>query len=506
MYSHKRHTPGTAALAAAFILAVTGSLPAAASRETARVGGELRFGLATEVAVLDPLDSGSTADSRSILFNVYEGLVKPDTDGSLVPALAESFGMEQNGLVYTFVIRQGVRFHDGSPVTPEDAVFTLNTAKEARYTGFSDIDKIEVSGGRELRITLKNPDPEFLPYLTIGIVPKNNPDRNRNPIGTGPYKVESYTPQQSLTLVKNRDYWKPGVPSLDKVTVVFLAGSDSIPIALRGGNIDAATVTGTVIEQIDQSRFNVITGYSNMVQLFALNNAVKPLDDIRVRQAVNYAVDIPAIIDIAFFGKGEPSGSPLIPGLKNAYEPSLKDPYPLNVAKAKSLLAEAGYPNGFPLEITVPSNYSMHVDTAQVLVNQLAEIGIGVTISLVDWSTWLADVYRGRKYTATVISFDGSSVPLSPRSFLSRYVSTSGSNFISFNSPRYDEVYAAALAETDGERRASLYREAQRIISESAASVYIQDIMSFQVFRNNFRGVVNYPLNVIDFSVIYQGN
>jgi peptide/nickel transport system substrate-binding protein len=148
----------------------------------------------------------------------------------------------------------------------------------------------------------------------------------------------------------------------------------------------------------------------------------------------------------------------------------------------------------------------MHVDTAQVLVNQLGEAGINAVITLVDWATWLTDVYRNRKYAATIISFDGSSVPLSPRSFLGRYVSTSGSNFISFNNPKYDEVYNAALAESNGERRASLYREAQRIISENAASVYIQDIMSFQVFRNNFRGVVNYPLNVIDFSVIYRVN
>jgi peptide/nickel transport system substrate-binding protein len=148
----------------------------------------------------------------------------------------------------------------------------------------------------------------------------------------------------------------------------------------------------------------------------------------------------------------------------------------------------------------------MHVDTAQVLVNQLAVVGISATIRLVDWATWLTDVYRGRDFAATIISFDGSSVPLSPRSFLSRYLSTSGSNFINFNNPLYDQAYGGALTETDGERRASLYREAQRVISESAASVYIQDIMSFQVIRNTFKGVVNYPLNVVDFSVIYRIN
>jgi peptide/nickel transport system substrate-binding protein len=176
------------------------------------------------------------------------------------------------------------------------------------------------------------------------------------------------------------------------------------------------------------------------------------------------------------------------------------------VEKAKALLAAAGYRNGFDLEITVPSNYTMHVDTAQVIVNQLAAVGIKATIRLTDWSSWLSDVYRGRKFEATIISFDGSSVPLSPRSFLDRYVSTSGSNFISFKNADYDRLYNAARLESDGVKRAALYREVQNIISENAASVYIQDIMSFKVFARGFGGAVNYPLSVIDFAAIFKTN
>jgi peptide/nickel transport system substrate-binding protein len=140
-------------------------------------GGELRFGITSELATLDPLSPSNTADGRSILFNVYEGLVKSDTAGELVPAVAESFGVEQNGLVYNFTIREGIRFHDGSPVTPADVEFTLNTAIEKKFSGFGDIAAIETRGERNLRITLKSPDPEFLPYLTTGIVPKANADR-----------------------------------------------------------------------------------------------------------------------------------------------------------------------------------------------------------------------------------------------------------------------------------------------------------------------------------------
>jgi peptide/nickel transport system substrate-binding protein len=467
-------------------------------------GGELRFGFTTEPATLDPLSPANTADGRSILFNVFEGLVRPVSDGTLEPAVAEAYRIEQNGLVYVFTLRRGLKFHDGTPVSPEDVEFTLNEAIRARFSGFTQIEKVETSPPGEVRITLKAPDPEFLPYLTIGVVPKNNADREHNPIGTGPFSIQNYTTQRSLTLVKNPDYWRPGTPNLDRVTIIFLADSNSLLIALRGGNIDgAANITGSQLQQLDPSRFDIVPSPSNAVHLLALNNALKPLDDVRVRQAINYAVDVPEIIETAFYGKGEPSGSPLIPGLSRYYEPSLTNPYPADLERARQLLAAAGYGNGFSLEITVPSNYTMHVDTAQVVVNQLKQIGINATIKLVDWATWLSEVYRGRQYEATVISLDGTNT--SPRSFLSRYRSDAGSNFLNFKSDAYDRTYDQAQVETDEARRLAFYKEAQKIISENAAAVYIQDIWGFLAFpRGRFAGVVNYPLYAVDFSTIYR--
>jgi peptide/nickel transport system substrate-binding protein len=467
-------------------------------------GGELRYGFTSEPATLDPLSPANTADGRSILFNVFEGLVRPAPDGTLEPAVAEAYRIEQNGLVYIFTLRRGLKFHDGTAVSPEDVVFTLNEAIGAGFSGFTQIEKVDLTPAGEIRITLKAPDPEFLPYLTIGVVPGNNPDREKNPIGTGPFSIQNYTPQRSLTLVKNPDYRKPGTPILDRVTIIFLADSNAQLLALLGGNIDgAATLTGPVVDQLDPNRFDIVPGPSNSVQLLALNNGVKPLDDLRVRQAINYAVDVPEIIDTAFYGRGEPSGSPLIPGLSYYYESSLANPYPADPARARQLLAEAGYGNGFSLEITVPSNYTMHVDTAQVLVNQLRKIGINPSIKLVDWATWLSDIYRGRQYEATIISLDGNNT--SPRSFLSRYLSNAGSNFLNFKSDAYDRVYREAQIEGDEAKRVALYQEAQRIISENAASVYIQDIRSFQAFpRGRFAGVVHYPLYAVDFSTMYR--
>ncbi|MDR0562244.1 MAG: ABC transporter substrate-binding protein [Spirochaetaceae bacterium] len=466
-------------------------------------GGEVRFGIATEPATLDPLSPSNTADGRSILFNVFEGLVKPAPDGSLQPAIAERYSVEQNGLVYTFTLRLGVRFHDGSAVTPEDVAFSLNTAMTAGFSGFNRIEKVETISERSVRITLKTPDLEFLPYLAIGIAPKHNPDREKNPIGTGPFSIASYDTQRSLVLVKNPAYWQEGLPYLDKVTYVFVADQDALLLSLQGNAVDTAQVPGSLVDQLDPNRFDILPNPSNAVQLLALNNKVPPLNDIRVRQAINYAVDVPRIIDAAFYGRGEPSGSPLIPGLSKYYDQTLKNPYPGDIQKAKALLAEAGYAQGFPLVITIPSNYSIHIDTGQVLVNQLERIGITATIKLVDWASWLSGVYRERRYEATIISLDAYTV--SPRGFLDRYLSDAGSNFVNFSSPRYDEIYDKALHETQETARIELYKQAQRIISEEAASVYLQDIWGFRVFpKGRFGGAVNYPLYVIDFSTVYR--
>jgi peptide/nickel transport system substrate-binding protein len=144
----------------------------------------------------------------------------------------------------------------------------------------------------------------------------------------------------------------------------------------------------------------------------------------------------------------------------------------------------------------------MHVDTAQVIVRQLSEIGIDAAVRLVDWASWLSDVYRGRKFQATIISLD--SPVVSPRGFLSRYRSDGGSNFINFKSGEFDRAYSAALADADEQKRIAFYKEAQRVIASEAASAYIQDIFYFKVFRGGaYDGVLNYPLYVIDFASIY---
>jgi len=492
-------------IAPVMLFLITSCFRKGSKAQSSGTATELRYGYTTEPATFDPLNPSNTADGKSILFNVFEGLVKPDTEGRLAPCIAESYAVDEAGRVYRFTLRKNVRFHDGSSLSSADVKFSLDTAVAAGFIGLNAIEKIETDGDYGINVILKYPDPEFLPYLTAGIVKANSTDRDKKAVGTGPYFIESYAVQQSLVLRKFTRYWKDNVPNLDKITIVFFADSDALILGLYGNSIDGAGLTGALVQQLAPGRFDVVPGYSAMVQLLALNNAVPPLNDIRVRQAINYSVDIREIIDTAFYGKGEPSGSPLIPGLAVYYEQSLANPYPVNYEKARSLLSEAGYGEGgqkLSLEITVPSNYTMHVDTAQVIASQLAKAGINASIQLVDWPTWLSDVYRGRKYQATIISVDSPIV--APKGFLFRYHSENNNNFINFNNADFDRIYNTILTETDENKRVALYKEAQRIISDNAASVYIQDILGFKAFRAGaYGGVLNYPLVVSDFASMY---
>ena len=508
MPRNKPNKPSLYFLALSALLTAAALIPGCTKKspgQQTHAAAELRYGYATEPNSLSPLNPSRTADGDAILFNVFEGLVRPDTEGRIRPWLAESVAIEDGGRIYRFNLRDNVLFHDGLPLSAHDVKASLETAASAGFAGLDAIYRIETEGNLGVRVILKNPDPDFLPYLTIGIVSDGSIGHERWPMGTGPYSIESYTIQRSLVLKKFESYWRENVPQLEKITVSFLADSDALVLALLGGSIDGATLPGALAQQLSHNRFDIMQSYSSMVQLMALNNAAPPLNDIRVRQAINYGIEIQGIIDAAFFGMGEPSGSPIIPGLSAYYDQSLADPYPYDRNKAAALLAEAGYGEGaqkLSLEITVPSNYTMHIDTAQVIAGQLSQIGIDVSIKLVDWATWISSVYQGRQYQATIISLD--SPVVSPRAFLSRYQSDSGSNFINFSNADFDYVYAAILAETDENIRIALYRDAQRIISANAASVYIQDILGFKAIRAGaFGGVLNYPLSADDFASMY---
>ena len=236
----------------------------------------------------------------------------------------------------------------------------------------------------------------------------------------------------------------------------------------------------------------------NLVQALYLNNAVEPFNDERVREALCYALDRQEIFDMAFDGKGAALGSAMYPSFGKYFMEELNDAYPTNVEKAKELLAEAGYPDGFSFTIKVPSNYGPHIDTAQVLLEQLKRIGVDASIELIEWDTWLSDVYADRDYEATVIGVDAST--LTAPALLGRYVSTASNNFVNFSSEAYDEAYAQAQASVDDTEKTKYYKQCEQILSDECASVYIQDLAEFVAVRKNYTGYEFYPLYVQDFS------
>ncbi|MBP3218589.1 MAG: ABC transporter substrate-binding protein [Lachnospiraceae bacterium] len=466
-------------------------------------GAEFVYGLPTEVNNFDPF-TATTADAKSIYFNIYEGLVKVTSDGTFAPAIAESYTVSDDAQIYTFVLRDGVKFHNGQALTMDDVLYSIQLAIDSSLNGFDNIESYEAQDDKTLVITLKEGSTDFLAMASQAIVPKdsdNNGELALAPIGTGPFKFTEYEVQDHVTLTRNDDYY--GTPAkLQTVVVKFIASSSDLLVNFQSGAIDGFTANGGITEQLDKETMTINVSNSNAVQLLALNNAVKPFDDVRVRQALCYAVDANEIIDTVNYGYGVKVGSALIPGLSAYYDDSLVNYYGegAEVEKAKELLAEAGYPDGFSFTIKVPSNYQVHVDSAQVIVNQLKKIGVEMKIEQVDWATWLEKVYSGRDYEATIISLDGAIA--SPTAFLSRYVSDAHNNFVNFNSPEYDEAYDAAVAQTDQDQRIADFKKAQQILTQEAASVYIEDISYNLVYSKKFTGFAGYPLYATDFAAI----
>jgi peptide/nickel transport system substrate-binding protein len=486
-------------LAQFFLLFFTAAALAAAP--SIKAGGSIVVAIATEPDHLDPYQA-TTADTRAILFNIFEGLVKPDTDGNLVPAVAASLPTISPGFtVYTFTIRKGLKFHNGKAVAAADVKYSLDTAAAAKYPGLAAIKSVEAIGADKVKVTLASPDNDFLPYLTVAIVPAGYADQNTAPIGTGPFAVESFKPQVELVLKKNASYWQKDLPRLDKVIFKLESDSNASILDLQAGSVDFASIADNAVAQQLKASYAIQANNSNAVQQLDLNQAFKPFADKRVRQALSYAVDPGEIINTVNFGVGTRAGSPVIPAFKVAYDSNLTYAYKKDLDKAKKLLADAGYASGLKFTITVPSNYKVHVDTAQVIVSELAAIGVQADIVQVDWPTWISKVYQGKDYQATIISVDGAN--LSPKSFLGRYVTGDSGNFFNYSNKDFDALFTQAGKEPSAKKRIDLYKKAQALLSTDAANVYIQDIANINVLKNGLSGISNYPLYVTDVSTIY---
>ncbi|MBQ7777292.1 MAG: ABC transporter substrate-binding protein [Oscillibacter sp.] len=444
------------------------------------------------------------AGTKEVMFNVFEGLMKPTSTGDLIPAVAEDYTVSDDHLTYTFTLREGVKFHNGDTVAAEDVVYSIArcaglNGSEPLVEALSVVTDVKAVDERTVAITIAEPSNEFISYMTTAILPADYDRQDTAPVGTGPFKFVSRAAQDNIVLEKFDEYW--GTPVyLDKVTFKIIENADSLVMSLQSGAIDlCAHLTSTQIDQLGDD-FNVAEGTMNLVQAMYLNNAVAPFDDIRVRQALCYAVDKQGVLDIAFDGYGSPIGTSIYPAFGKYFDESLIDYYPHNVEKAKSLLAEAGYPDGFTMSITVPSNYQPHIDTAQVLVEQLRAVGVEAKIELVEWGTWVEEAYVGRNFQSTVVGVDASN--MTARALLERFTSAYGKNFINYNSAEYDALFEQALATYDDAAQTELYKAMAADLTKNAANVYIQDLADLVAVRKGVEGLNFYPIYVLDLSTV----
>lgn len=470
-------------------------------------GGEITVGIAQDLD--DSLDPHQTvaAGTREVLFNIFEGLVKPNSDGEMIPAVAEKYTLSEDGTTYTFTLREGVKFHNGQTVTAEDVVYSINRCaavpegqKKPLVAAFSAVKSVEALDEKTVAVTIAQRDLEFISYMTAAIIPADYENQDTAPVGTGPFRFVSRTPQQDFVMERFEDYW--GAPAwLDKVTYKICENADALVMNLNGGSIDlCAHLTSAQASQLNQS-FQVLEGTMNLVQAIYLNNQAKPFDNQMVRQALCYAIDRQGIMDMVADGHGTAVGSSIYPAFTKYFLPELVDKYPHDVAKAKELLTQAGYPDGFDMTISVPNNYQPHMDTAEVVAEQLREAGINVTIQPVEWSTWLDTIYNGRQFQATVVGVDAAN--MTARAMLERFTSDYAKNFINYSNPAYDALFQQAINATDEATQTDLYKQMETMLADTAANVYIQDLCDLVAMRQDLGGLKFYPIYVLDLSTVY---
>ena len=400
-----------------------------------------------------------------------------------------------------------MKFHNGQTVTAEDVVYSINRCaavpegqEKPLVAAFSAVKSVEALDEKTVAVTIAQRDLEFISYMTAAIIPADYENQDTAPVGTGPFKFVSRTPQQDFVMERFEDYW--GAPAwLDKVTYKICENADALVMNLNGGSIDlCAHLTSAQASQLNQN-FQVLEGTMNLVQAIYLNNQAKPFDNQLVRQALCYAIDRQGIMDMVADGHGTAVGSSIYPAFTKYFLPELVDKYPHDVAKAKELLAQAGYPDGFDMTISVPNNYQPHMDTAEVVAEQLREAGINVTIQPVEWSTWLDTIYNGRQFQATVVGVDAAN--MTARAMLERFTSDYGKNFINYNNPAYDALFQQAINAQDEAEQTDLYKQMETMLADTAANVYIQDLCDLVAMRQDLGGLKFYPIYVLDLSTVY---
>ena len=408
--------------------------------------------------------------------------------------------MSGDGLVYEFALRRGVRFHDGTAFDADDVVFSLNRARAPDSTNAQraiaeTMAAVEALDPHTVRITLKTSLGALPTYLGWGdfviVAPESAATNANAPVGTGPFRFDGWRRGASVRLARNDDYWGAR-PALDRIEFVFIPDPTAAFAALMAGDVDGfpnypAAENLAMIER--DARFNVLYGTGEGEMILAVNNGAPPFDDVRVRRALNHAVDKQAVIDAALFGYGAPIGSHFPPH-HPSYE-DLSDRYPYDPARARALLAEAGYGEGFSTTLALPPpSYARR--SGEVIAAQLEAVGIDVEIRNVEWAQWLDQVFANKAYDLTIVAH---TEPLDIDIY------ARDDYYFQYRNDDFNAVIEALRAAGDPQRRDALLRRAQRILADDAVNVFIAQGPKIGVWSKDVMGVwADAPLQANDFT------
>lgn len=472
----KRNVLSMVCLLLAIVL-VIGMIPVAMAEERT----VLNFALSTEPAHLKVYNNGGQS-GRGICLNIYRGLFSY-RNSQISNELCESYSVADDNRTYTFVLRDAV-FHNGDPVTAEDVKFTFefiqDPANGATYRSeFTNIESITVIDDKTVQLVTKEPCAPLLHYLSMpesSIMCKKwveeHPNITEAPMGAGPYKFVSWEKGQYCHVERFEDYYRPGYPLTDEIYFWFYPDDDARVNALKSEDVDIIEFTPWkyLVELESDPSYVTLTEYGACMSL-VFNPAYEPLANPLVRKAICYAIDREKCINTAFSGRGkEATGAPVTETFAG-FDPSLDGTYTYNPEKAKELLAEAGYPDGFDLTILSTSTYSMHELPAISIQDDLKAIGINVTLDLPDWATRLTKG-NASDYQAAIVgmSFDYAD----PDCLMTYFYGDAVSNNhpIAFKDAELDALFDKGRAVLDEEEHNKIYTQLYERILETAPAAF----------------------------------